>query len=205
MPRFLYPLLPYRSFFAPFLILSAITISCWVITRLYVRRNQEGRASFRRELLLLVTVVYLSGLAAATLTPGRSTRWRSEGFQLRVDRASLTCSSASLPQGSTAHSFCVRNARGNFLLFIPLGFLLPLVWRRLRFGTALAIAVALSLSIEMLQYVSQRWGVNRTADINDVVLNSLGALLGLALVSLLRRGAGKSPMLPTHGAARSHS
>jgi glycopeptide antibiotics resistance protein len=79
----------------------------------------------------------------------------------------------------------VRNARGNFALFVPLGILLPLVGRRLRFRSALLIALAVSVGIELAQYLSRPWS-NRLADVNDVILNVLGACLGLIIVALLR-------------------
>ena len=147
------------------------------------------RTSLRREMLLLTVVVYLSGVAAATLEPNRPSRAVAEtmvGVQLRPDPASLTCSSATLPVGSTLRAFCVRNAGGNVLLFIPLGILLPLVWRRLRFGRGMLIALGLSCSIELAQYLSRAWGSYRSVDANDVILNVAGAFLGLVLVSALR-------------------
>jgi glycopeptide antibiotics resistance protein len=192
----LYPLLPYRSLFEPFLVLSAITVPCWLAFRLYRRRMSGHRLSFQREILLLTLVLYLSGLAAATLTPShpsRSVREASAGVELRPDLGSLTCSSAILPKGSTARAFCVRNARGNLVLFLPLGILIPLVWSHLRFRRGLVIATALSFSIELLQFLSRAWGSYRTADINDLVLNVLGASLGLALVFLLRLRRGIRP------------
>jgi len=185
----LYPFLPYRSFAVPILVLSAIVVPCWLVFRLYRRRTSGQRLSFQREILLLTFVLYLSGLAAVTLEPNRPSRMVAETmvrFELRPSLASLTCSSASLPSGSTAQGFCRRNARGNFVLFIPLGLLLPLVWRRLRFWTGIQIAIALSCGIELLQFLSMAWGSYRTADVNDVVLNVLGAGLGLGLWSLLR-------------------
>jgi glycopeptide antibiotics resistance protein len=191
----LYPLLPYRSFFMPFLVLSAITVPCWLVFRLY-RRMSGHRPSFQREILLLTVVLYLSGLAAATLTPShpsRAVREATAGVELRPDLGSLTCSAAILPKGSTARAFCVRNARGNVWLFFPLGVLIPLVWSHLRFRRALLIAIALSFSIELLQFLSRALGSYRTADINDLVLNVLGASLGLALVFLLRLRRGIRP------------
>jgi glycopeptide antibiotics resistance protein len=198
IPRFLFPFLPYRSLFFPFLVLSAITVPCWLVFRLYRLRTPGHRLSFHREILLLIFVVYLSGLAAATLLPNHNSRLAAEaavGIDLHPNLASLTCSSASLPSGSTAQSFCVRNARGNVLLFIPLGILIPLVWRRLRFWRGIQIAIALSSSIELVQYLSRTW-INRTADVNDVILNVLGASLGLALVFLLRLRRGIRPAAP---------
>src|SRR5882672_2360920 len=130
--QLLYLFLPYRSFVFPFLVLSAITVPCWLVFRLYRLRTRGHPLSFHREILLLTFVVYLSGLAAATLTPNHSSRFRAEatvGVDLNPNLTSLTCSSAILPRGSTARAFCVRNARGNVMLFFPLGILLPLVWR----------------------------------------------------------------------------
>jgi|GEM_PF-1986863 len=197
IPKFLFPFLPYRSFFSPFLVLSAIAVPCWLVFRLYRLRTPGHRLSFHREILLLTFVVYLSGLATATLLPNHNSRLAAEaavGIDLHPNLASLTCSSATLPRGSTARAFCVHNARGNVMLFFPLGILIPLVWRRLRFWRGIQIAIALSSSIELVQYFSRTW-INRTADVNDVILNVLGASLGLALVFLLRfhRGTSLAP------------
>jgi glycopeptide antibiotics resistance protein len=193
----LYPLLPYRSIFYPFFVLSAVTVPLWLLFRLYRGRTGERAASFPRELLLLIFVVYLSGVAAATLEPNRGSRAHvaaTDGLELQPNLTSLTCSSASLSRGSTARSFCVRNARGNFILFVPLGILLPLVWRRLRFWNGLLAALAISVGIELAQYLTRPWS-NRLADVNDVILNVAGACLGLALVSLLRLRPRERPMV----------
>src|SRR5437667_5330809 len=200
IPKFLFPFLPYRSFFSPFLVLSAITVPCRLVFRLYRLRTPGHRLSFHREILLLTFVVYLSGLAVATLLPNHNSRLAAEaavGIDLRPNLASLTCSSAILPRGSTARAFCVHNARGNVMLFIPLGILIPLVWRRLRFWSGVQIAIALSSSIELVQYLLRAW-INRSADVNDVVLNVLGASLGLALVFLLRLLLGTLSAEQTH-------
>jgi glycopeptide antibiotics resistance protein len=190
LPRILYPFLPYRSLVFPILVLIAVVVPCWVVFRLYRRRTPEHRVSFLREILLLTFVAYLAGLAAVTLLPNRSSRVREEGrggVELRPNLASLTCSSSILPEGSRARSFCVRNAQGNVLLFFPLGILLPLVWSRLRFWRAIQIAIALSVSIEIVQYLSSALGSYRAVDVNDVLLNVFGASLGLALATLVRR------------------
>jgi glycopeptide antibiotics resistance protein len=188
IPKFLFPLLPYRSFAYPILVLSAIVVPCWLLFRLYRHRTSGSPLSFGREILLLIFVVYLSALATVTLIPNHNSRLAAEaavGVDLRPSLASLTCSSPALPRGSTAQAFCLHNARGNAILFFPLGILMPLVWRRLRFWRALLIAIALSCSIEIVQYLSTAWS-NRNADINDVILNVLGASVGLAIVFLVR-------------------
>jgi glycopeptide antibiotics resistance protein len=191
----LYPFLPYRSVAYPFLVLSAIAVSCWLVFRLFRLRSSGQRVSFRREILLLTFVVYLAGLAAATLIPNHNSRSAAEaalGIQLRPDLATLTCSAAFLPPGSVRRGFCVYNARGNVMLFFPLGILIPLVWTRLRFWRALQIAIAISCCIELVQYLSRAWS-NRNADVNDILLNAFGAFLGLAVVFLLRSLRGTRP------------
>ena len=188
IPKFLFPLLPYRSIALPFLVVSAIAVPCWLVFRLYRSRTAGRSPSFRREILLLTFVVYLCGLAVATLSPNHNSRLAAEaaaGIDLHPNLASLTCSSAILPSGSTAQAFCVHNARGNVMLFFPLGVLIPLVWRNLRFWSGIQIAIAVSASIELIQYLSRGW-MNRSADVNDVLLNVFGASLGLAFVFLLR-------------------
>ena len=194
-----YPFLVYRSVAFPFLVVSVIALPCWLVFRLYRLRTPGHRLSFHREILLLTVVLYLSGLAAATLTPNHNSRLRAEDrvrIELHPNLASLTCSSAMLRRGSKARFFCVYNAAGNVLLFFPLGILIPLVWRRLRFWSGIQIATAVSISIELVQYFSSAWGSYRTADVNDVVLNGLGACLGLGLVFLLRLRRGTRPAAP---------
>ena len=195
----LYPFLPYRSMLAPILVLSGIVVPCWLVFRLYRHRTRGQPASLPREILLLIFVVYLAGLASATLTPNRSSRLRADGtggVELRPSLASLTCATANMPAGSRARGFCVRNAAGNVMLFFPLGILLPLVWRRLRFWTGVQVAIALSLSIELLQYLSSALGTYRAADVNDFILNVFGACLGFAFVSPLRLRPGARPAVP---------
>jgi glycopeptide antibiotics resistance protein len=197
IPRLLSPLLRYRGAVEqlgpPFLVLCAIALPCWVIFRRYRRRASGLPLSSRRELLLVLAVVYFIGIVTVTLAPTHASRARAAALraepaasiELQPNLASLTCS-ASRASVSHNRAFCMDNAVGNVVLFFPLGVLLPLVWRRLRIWQGLMIALVLSSSIELAQYLTSGWGTNRSADVNDVILNTVGACLGLAVVSLLR-------------------
>ena len=66
------------------------------------------------------------------------------------------------------------NLAGNVALLVPLGLLVPLVFRNGSWKKALTIAVAAGLSIELLQAVL-RLGI---FDIDDVMLNALGVMTG---------------------------
>lgn len=197
-------LLVYRSIVFPFIVVSAIAVPCWLAFRIYRVRASGRRISIYREVLLLVVVLYLSGLAPATLAPNHNPRLRDEpmaGIELRPNLAVLTCSAGSLAAGTRDRHFCMYNAKGNVALFFPLGLLIPLVWPRLRFGKGLLIAAVLSVSIEIVQLFSRAWGSYRAADINDVLLNVIGAALGMALVFLLRSLRGTRPAVPQRAAS----
>ena len=77
----------------------------------------------------------------------------------------------------------VVNVAGNLAATVPLGVLLPILAPT--FDRAWRIALAsfgLSLGIELLQLASRQ----RVADIDDLILNTAGGLLGLAALRLLR-------------------
>lgn len=70
----------------------------------------------------------------------------------------------------------------NILLFLPLGMLLPLIWPSLR---RLSFTVLSGFSLSLLIEASQLLN-NRRTDVDDLILNTLGALLGYCLFLLLR-------------------
>ena len=79
---------------------------------------------------------------------------------------------------------------GNVLLGIPFGFLVPFVWR-VPLSSVLAAGLCFSLSIEAVQWLVTRLGVafpSRAVDINDVILNTLGVLIGVAAFAVVRFG-----------------
>lgn len=75
-----------------------------------------------------------------------------------------------------------RNLLGNIVLFIPLGIFLPLLFRPLaNFGRWLLALSILLLSIELIQLITRRGSF----DIDDLILNTLGACAGFALYIIL--------------------
>lgn len=62
----------------------------------------------------------------------------------------------------------------NIIMFMPLGFLLPLLWKEYRTpGRVGVTAFFLSFGIELCQLLNRR-----VSDINDLMMNTLGAFLG---------------------------
>lgn len=91
-----------------------------------------------------------------------------------------------------------RTEAENVVLFVPLGFLLPLIWKRYRrMGKTAAAGFLLSAAIELSQLFNRRF-----TDVDDLVMNTLGAVLGWALWRLFRallRGERSGPGAPLSG------
>ena len=75
----------------------------------------------------------------------------------------------------------VGNTLGNIALFIPLGILMPETWKWAKpwYRTA-SVAFAFSLTMEGIQLLTRRG----CFDLDDLILNTIGAILGYGVVSL---------------------
>ena len=70
------------------------------------------------------------------------------------------------------------NLLGNIIMFIPLGFLMPRVFRRLRkLWKTLLLCIGIIVAIELVQLVT----LVGTCDVDDLILNVLGIYLGYFL------------------------
>lgn len=77
----------------------------------------------------------------------------------------------------------VENILGNILAFSPLGFLLPILFNRYkRLKNIFFISVAVSLSIEIVQIY---FNIG-SCDIDDLILNVLGSILGFGVYKVLK-------------------
>lgn len=81
----------------------------------------------------------------------------------------------------TYRTSAVINLLGNILMFIPLGFLLPKVFPRLgKFWKSLLTAALIIIGVEVLQLLT----LLGTCDIDDLILNLIGAAIGYGLYKL---------------------
>ena len=75
----------------------------------------------------------------------------------------------------------------NIILFVPLGFFLPLLYKKYRhIGSVALVGFLLSLSIEIVQMFGRG-----ATDINDLITNTVGACLGFFIYQLLSKLASK--------------
>lgn len=79
-----------------------------------------------------------------------------------------------------SHAIDINAYLLNILLFIPFGILLPFIWRKINKPAYIAGAgFAFSFFIELSQLLN-----NRRSDIDDLILNTLGAMIGFALYKI---------------------
>jgi glycopeptide antibiotics resistance protein len=76
----------------------------------------------------------------------------------------------------------IVNLAGNLAPFLPIGFLVPLVYRKMTWQKSIVVGVAVGLALEGLEEVF-RVGI---FDIDDVILNALGVVIGYWLFTLRR-------------------
>jgi glycopeptide antibiotics resistance protein len=142
-------------------------------------------------------VAYAAVLVVVTLAP---IRWRSDLARYRNNwRPQLVPiwnMVVNLRDGDRVLA-TLAGAAGNVALFLPLGFLLPMLAPRLdRFWRTVGAGFVVSALIELSQVAFP--GVRR-ADVNDVLMNTLGAALGYLLYRLVARatstrlGVGRRP------------
>lgn len=174
--------------------LGVFVLPAWVGVRVVAHLARKTKSvSARRELLLITLVAYLVVLAALTVVP--------------LDRAAVSGAGIiSLIPGHTTLGcyrrmtgtpvevvICNLNLLGNIGLFIPMGMLLQFI--SLRFASArgtVAAALLAAVTIEGIQYLERSMGMERSVDIDDVILNVAGALIGYFIIRLFRARQGNA-------------
>ena len=78
----------------------------------------------------------------------------------------------------------IWNVVGNTAMLIPSGIILPVVYKKLNnFGKVIAAGAFISLCIELIQLPF----ASRTTDIDDLILNTLGVMIGYGIYSLVKK------------------
>lgn len=76
----------------------------------------------------------------------------------------------------------------NIILFIPFGILVPLNLKDFKFSHIIFIGFICSLGIEIFQLFTSALYLNvRSFDVDDIITNTLGTLVGYVILILLRK------------------
>lgn len=145
------------------------------------KRKYQGQRKFpwQRVLLILALAGYLVIVDYATV--GRLSGSGASGVNFRLFRA----------WREAWNSYSVKswlNVLLNVALFLPLGVLLPLIWKVFRkWYWMLAAGLGTSLFFELSQYVTGR-GI---LDVDDLFANTLGAMMGFFTLMAVLSAFGK--------------
>ena len=173
-----------------------------------LRRRRLTRRGLRspalREGALLIFVLFCAGLAALTVFPSNlwsyvlePNRWPEgtafwsfyptwEELTARLQRLpeELPRLLTPFPGGIAYHFRSYWSAflfLGNIGIFLPVGFFTALLWRRGGLWRSTLTGFLASLSIESIQLF-----IDRGTDLDDLILNTVGAAVGYLLYRLLR-------------------
>lgn len=167
---------------------------------IYLKRKKIS-TTYVYEMLLTAFVLYMVGLLSQTIVPkwimGIDSLTGKFYFDIYTPNeiSSLNLipfktiwqyvsGDVSTVMSTEIASVSMLNISANLLLFAPIGFFVPLLWKQqcsvVKIGV---IGFFTSCSIEFIQYF-----IGRSSDIDDVILNTLGVLFGYFVYKLIRVG-----------------
>ena len=170
-------------FFCALCILRALPFACATIAPLQHRAPMNGKIEpidlqpyrFLARILLALSIALLLVLTLLPQGSRRDINLVPLAGTAKVARAVLE---APAPTQHPAFRYFLIQVGGNVLAFLPIGASLSILlgaggFRKALFQT-LAVSALLSLSIELIQLALP----TRATDVDDLILNSLGAFLG---------------------------
>jgi glycopeptide antibiotics resistance protein len=133
-------------------------------------------------LLVLVNVIILKDGTALTMAKlGRQIPFSQKITQVNI--IPLVNTIIPYVKGGPSTRIAMENLLGNIFAFCPLGLLLPLLFKRCdRLKVTFLISLGVSLIIEIVQLIFYLG----TCDIDDLILNVLGSLLGYGVYRLFK-------------------
>ncbi len=167
-------------------------ILCRII-RLSLFKDLVNKSNSDREFMISVLTGYIIMLMVFMFTPnyiisGSGIDLTSENFDFVgnfKDRINTGYWGISLIPFATIRSYikysgifhALLNILGNVILFIPIGFIFPLILIRYRDLKRIAVlSISISLFIEFIQFF-----VGRSCDIDDLILNFVGGIIGYTI------------------------
>lgn len=157
-----------------------IALPVILIYRFYRIKKSNHKAKPLHEIGVIAFLLFLIGLLSQTVIPSisfnnGSIEFVNGNFQavnlefFRVFRETYN----AIKYLDLWQPFLI-NFMGNIFMFMPIGFLLPLLWRRFEHVLlTVGAGFLLSLSIELLQLTQLR-----SSDVDDLWLNTLGTFIG---------------------------
>ena len=155
--------------------LSVIVPAIAVMGMFWRRYKKQGISQSRRHIIyLIVFAVYLFGVYHFT---GAGTVFEATRYGIDLKSGGLNLIPFSDPEWDAVGYGL------NVVLFVPFGFLMPLIWPQWnRFRYAAGFGALFSVLIEASQLLNIR-----ATDVDDMILNTAGAVVGMMMFRLFSR------------------
>ena len=161
--------------FIPYVYIVAVYTAIYLLVRAAVSiRNKK--IDWKRERLHILMYINLLVIIYFTFSPLLLDL--NEVFNCRINLIPFVY---LLDYDVRAHM--IYNVFGNIMMFVPTGIILPVLYKRLdSFIKVVGTGFLISLAIEILQLPF----VDRTSDVDDLILNTLGVVIGYVLFVIVR-------------------
>ena len=165
----------------------------YIIFRFLKLKKNNSDINYKREILYLIFICYIVGLFNLVLVPINfwNIIWYNIFYNFNENPFAgiFDFSYNFIPTiykiiigEYTLDNWVKAMIVGNFLMFIPMGILLSLCFENVNKKNIFKYAVLIPLAIEVLQLV-----VGRSFDIDDLVMNFLGIVIGYFIVELVKK------------------
>jgi glycopeptide antibiotics resistance protein len=163
----------------PYVYIAIILISIWIIYRAICLKKSKKK-NFKREFIINIFFIYFLILINLTIC-------KMSMLQINLDNSFYI---NYIPLVETFKMFnnnfmgvgnALYNVIGNILLFIPFGFLVPLLFKKKnKFLMITLYGFFTSVLIEIVQLFTSF----NTTDIDDIIFNTLGAIIGYIIFNI---------------------
>ena len=168
-----------------FITLELFYTAVWLICRIVVWIKQR-HIDWKREAILLLMYINLAVIIRITFFPMSRINGRIQPLVFDASKVfpfwvNLIPFVKLLDYNSKRD--LLLNIIGNTAMFIPSGIILPIIYKKLdSFWKVAAAGAMISLCIEILQLPFS----GRASDVDDLILNTAGVMIGYGIYALVR-------------------
>lgn len=163
-----------------------IAVPIYLIIRFLMLRKSSRKFNLYHEIALLIFVIFIVGLASQTVIPkielginGNINILKNGKHVINLLPLKVLFETYREVFINLNINYFIINFLGNIIMFMPIGFFIPLLWE-IPDKKIIIVGFLFSLFIEVCQLF-----LNRGTDVDDLILNTLGTILGLLVYKFL--------------------
>lgn len=169
----------------------------YIVGRVVFLKRVRKQTLFIQEVILALFMLYIVGLASQTIIPSWDMGVYSDTgeFFFHINMSTANAQLNFIPFHTLYQYFystnvnvddwgsvSLLNITANLLLFSPIGFFVPILWKeKNRLKTILLLGLLVTIFVESIQYF-----IGRSTDIDDVILNTVGVIIGFGFFRIFR-------------------